>query len=185
MSDKADYKKMHANILNHLKIDQYRVSSFSQNVALSKCNDELGLLPNWMFRADMISSMLLNERISDVAYIRNDEAISYLSFVDINEAVLSLAEKESYLNFSCSGKITTSLKMLISGLAITESLEINHEKREVSIKPIVGFFNMPANGQTLVFPSIQAIEAHRLHDMLQEIKPLMKLDLAQKLEAHI
>ena len=66
--------------------------------------------------------------------------------------------------------------ILIASLAVTESLEIDHQKKEVMIKPINGFFNMPGNGQTLSFPNIQVIEAHRFHDMLQAVRPLMRLE---------
>lgn len=167
-------KEIHQDMISHLGIDQYRISTFPQNVTLQKCNDGNGLLPNWMFRVDMITSILFGKRCFDVAYIRNDEAISYLSYVDMPEAILSLPEKESYLNFPVMTDCPESLRLLVVALAITESLDIDHVKKEVTIKPVVGFFQMPNNGQTLVFPSIQALEAHRFHDFIQSVKPLMR-----------
>lgn len=179
MDTVKSHKEIHGEMISHLGIDQYKISTFAPNITLSKCNDENGLLPNWMFRADMISSMLIGRRCFDVAYIRNDEAISYLSYVDMEEAVLSLPEKDSYLNFPFFPDIPKSFKSLITALAITESLEIDHNKKEVAIKPIIGFFQMPKHGQTLVYPTIQALEAHRFHDLLQSVKPLMRLDKNQ------
>lgn len=176
MSLTSNPKKMLADVLDNLGVSKYRVSTFPQNVLLEKCNDERGLLPNWMFRTDMISAMLLGTRVFNAVYLRNDDAISYLSYVDFEEAVLGMAEKESYLNFPFKEDLPNSMGILMTSLAVTESLDIDHEKKEVMIKSVVGFFNMPGNGQTLGFPNIQVIEAHRFHDMLQAVRPLMRLE---------
>lgn len=160
-------------LISYMNIDGYGVKGFDKAVTLSHCNDELGLLPNWMFRADMISVMLTKNRCYDVIYERNDDAISLLTHINPQSSLASLEVQESYNQYPCSVDMPKSLRALISSLAITDSMKIDREARQIEILPLIGFFKLPENGKALVFPSILAIEGHLFNQLGQTIKNVM------------
>ena len=169
-------KELYSGLIQFLCINSYRVDTFKSTVTVEKCNDEIGLLPNWMFRADMMSVILTGKRCFDVVYQRNDDAISSLVCTPMSEAVIGLEEKDSYTQHPYFSDIPNSTLALLAAGSITDSLSIDHDARSVSIKPILGFFRMPEPGENLIFPSKEFIEGHKFHEMISSVSHLLKRD---------
>jgi hypothetical protein len=169
----TNHENIFAALISYMNISEFSVKGFDKAVTLALCNDELGLLPNWMFRADMISVMLTQTRAFDVVYERNDEAISLLTFDSLHTSTASLDVKETYLEYPCTTEIPSSLLNLMASYAITESLRIDKDNRQVEILPLVGFFKLPENGNTVAFPSLLAIEGHLLNKLGQNVQYVM------------
>ncbi|MFK4132082.1 hypothetical protein ACI2KR_07265 [Pseudomonas luteola] len=176
MSGQETYENLFSHLISFLDLNEYRVKGFSEGVTLSLCNDSLGLLPNWMFRADMISVMLQGKRCFDVIYERNSNAISSLAFTEFSLSTAPLHTKETYLEYPFAEDMPASLRSLIASLAVTESLGIDKNLRQVDIKPLSGFFAMPSEGQSLNFPSLLAIEGKLFHEMVQKVMHVIKLE---------
>lgn len=177
MSTSPRHEELFAGLIAYMDISEHTVKGFDPAVTLSLCNDELGLLTNWMFRADMISVMLMEKRCFDVIYQRNDDAISMLSFEGRRESEASLLIKDSYDEYPYDGDIPKSLLSLISALAVTDSLKIDRDRRQVEILPFTGFFKLPEHGQPMAFPSLLAIEGYMLNQMGQIVKHNMGMTL--------
>lgn len=170
-------KELYSGLISYLGIDSYQLKGFQSNVTVAVSNDPVGLLPNWMFRADMMSVILTGKRCFDVVYQRNDDAISSLVFSSMQDAVISLEERESYLAHEFYKDLPNSTLALLAAGSITESLDIDHEQKKVAIKPLIGFFSIPEPGKNHIFPSREMIEGHRFHEMLSSVAHVMRRDL--------
>lgn len=169
-------KELYTGVISYLGIDSYQLKGFQSNVTVAVCNDPVGLLPNWMFRADMMSVILTGKRCFDVVYHRNDDAISSIVCTPMNEAIISLEERDSYAAHSFNRDLPNSTLALLAAGSITESLEIDHQQKNVAMKPLLGFFSIPEPGKNFIFPSKELIEGHRFHEMLASVAHVMRRD---------
>jgi hypothetical protein len=173
MPSVTKHEHLFAGLISYMNISEFSLRGFDKAVTLSLCNDELGLLPNWMFRADMISVMLTQKRAFDVIYERNDNAVSLLTFESPQNSMASLDVRDSYSDVPHYSDMPSSLLNLIAAQAISDSLRIDQQNRQVEILPLVGFFKLPENGQGLRFPSLLAIEGHLLSKLGQKVRLTM------------
>jgi len=144
----------YTEIAHHMGISEYTIEGWgSSQIVLRHLLEPKGWLGPIMLMADEISSVLYGERIWDVAYQADEEAVTGVHPVPLQD-VSDTDVTNSYAATPHPG-IARSNATLIHQLAMTRKLDIDHEAKTVSIREIDGIYpnNSPLqHGEFLLFP---------------------------------